>query len=92
MTAIEEVQNALSSYHFALQHITSIERIIEQSDRSYELSLNLYKRGLTPFNNVVTAQMDMLSNRNTLIVAQGQALNYLVSLCKALGGGWNYNL
>lgn len=89
LTAYEEVRNALSSYSSSLKHIEAVEKIIEQSDKSYELSLDLYKRGLTSFNNVVTAQLDMLSNQNTLIVAQGNALSGLVELCKALGGGWS---
>lgn len=89
MTAVEEVQNAIISYHNSLRHINAIQKTLEQSDKAYELSLSLYKRGLTPFNNVVTAQIDMLTNRNTLIVAHGQALVYLVDLCKALGGGWS---
>lgn len=88
MTAVEEVQTAITSYHNSLRHIEAIEKVIEQSDEAYRLSLDLYKRGLTPFNNVVTAQMDMLENRNTHIIAHGQALTDVVNLCKALGGGW----
>jgi outer membrane protein TolC len=32
--------------------------------------------------------MTYLENVNTLITAKGQALTTLVTLCKALGGGW----
>lgn len=88
MTAVEEVENSMSAYISTLKHINAIEKILEQSNKSYELSLDLYKSSLSPFNNVVTAQLNVLENMNSLIVAQGQALTSLVNLYKALGGGW----
>lgn len=88
MTAVEEVENSMSSYISILKHINAIEKVLKQSNKSYELSLDLYKSSLSPFNNVVTAQLNVLENMNSLIVAQGQALTSLVNLYKALGGGW----
>jgi outer membrane protein TolC len=64
-------------------------QVVEQSRKSLELSLDLYKRGLSPFNNVVNAQLDYLTNQNSLISAHGKALNAQIALYEALGGGWN---
>ncbi len=89
MTAIEETDNAITSYLNTLRHIDLLDKVIEQSQKSLDLSLDLYKRGLSPFSNVVDALMSMLENRNSLIVAHGQALTSLIELYEAIGGGWS---
>ncbi len=88
LTAVEEVENALSSYQASIEHIRTIEQVIEQADKSLEFSVDLYKRGLNPFTDVVSAQLNCLEYQEEAIEAQGQALTYLVTLYKALGGGW----
>lgn len=89
MTAVQEVDNAMATYLASLRHIEALGFVLEQSDKSLELSVDLYRASLTQFSNVVDAQMSVLENQNSLIVAQGKALSALVDLCQALGGGWN---
>lgn len=92
MTAVEEVDNAMTGYLNTLRHISLLDNVITQSEKSLELSVDLYKRGLSTFSNVVDAQMSLLENQNALVVARGQALTSLVALYEALGGGWDANL
>ncbi len=92
MTAVNDVNDALSSYNADMLHIDAIKRVIEQSDESLNLSIDLYKNSLTQFSNVVDAQMSVLENQNSLIVAHGQALSDIVKLYEAIGGGWTNNL
>ena len=54
-----------------------------------ELSLDLYKRGLSPFTDVVDSQISLLEYQTQYISARGTALSALISLYEALGGGWN---
>lgn len=89
MTAVEEVENALIAYNSRLKAINVINEVIEQSRRSLSLSVDQYKQGISPFNNVVTAQLDLLQYQNTLVQSQGEALTSLVQLYQALGGGWS---
>lgn len=86
LTAVNEVDNAMSSYLASLQIIDSNSNGLKQSSESFDLSVNLYKQGLTPFSNVVDAQINTLSYANSLISARGEALVSLVNLYKALGG------
>ena len=58
------------------------------SVETLKLSLELYKQGLSPFQNVLDAQRSLLSYENQLVQAQGSSLLQLISLYKALGGGW----
>lgn len=89
MTAVEEVDVAISSYIGSLQNIQVIEKLIQESRKSLDLALDLYKRGLSPFNNVVTAQMSLLEYQTNLISSKGRALTSLIVLYEALGGGWD---
>ena len=88
LNAIEEVENAISRYNACLQEIDWLKSLIEQSEKSLELSLDLYKQGLTAFSNVVDAQQSYLENQNSLVAARGDALTQLVNLYQAMGGGY----
>ena len=92
LTAFEEADNALSGYFANLKYIKEIEEVIANSIQAEDLSLQLYKQGLGTFTNVVDAQISYLQYENQLIEAQGNALNSLVSLYKALGGGWQNDI
>lgn len=76
MTAITEVDNTLTSYRASVQYIRDIEQVIEQADKSLEFSIDLYRRGLNPFTDVVTAQLNYLEYQEQEVEAQGQALSY----------------
>lgn len=86
MTAVQEVDNAIYHYSSTLRAIDSYDEVLKQSAESLELSVDLYKQGLTPFTNVVDAQINTLTYANSLISAKGQALTALIALYKALGG------
>ena len=88
MTAIEEVQNAMINYTAYLDAIELQKKVVEESKKSMDLSLELYRSGLTMFSNVVDGQIDWLTSQNTLITLQGNALTSLIEIYQALGGGW----
>ncbi len=91
ITAVKEVENALASYRYACKEVDYLEDVVDQSKKSVELSVNLYRSGLSGFTEVADAQMNYLSYSNSLIQAKGKALTSLVTLCEALGGGWTDN-
>lgn len=88
MSAVEEVENALTEYASLVKAIDLQKRVVEESHKSMQLSFELYRSGLTMFTNVVDGQISWLTNQNTLITMQGNALASLVKIYQALGGGW----
>lgn len=86
MNAWQEAQAAMNTYSAALQTMTMDKEIVNQSQKELELSLDLYKRGLSAFTNVVNAQMDWLSYQNSYISEHASALSALISLYQSLGG------
>lgn len=89
MNAVEEVDNALVGYDASLQAIDLQKSVVEQSEKSLTLSVDLYKTGLTAFSNVVDGQMNWLESQNALVELEGKALQDLISIYQALGGGWD---
>ncbi len=88
LTAVQEVNNALANYRAGLNAIDLRKDVIRESRRSFDLSLDLYKQGLTPFSNVSDAMMSLLENQNSLISSEGSLLSSYISLYQALGGGF----
>lgn len=88
LTAVQEVDNAMANYNAALHAIELRKDVIRESRRSFDLSLDLYKQGLTQFSNVSDAMMSLLSNQNSLISSEGNLLSSYISLYQALGGGF----
>lgn len=91
LTAVEDVRNAAREYNSTLVYIDNVERVASSAEEEVRLSVDLYKEGLTPFSNVVDAMLNYLTYQNTLVAAKGQALENIINLYQALGGGWEYN-
>ena len=88
LTAVQEVDNAMSAYKNSIKQIVACKEMLYQGKEAFDLSLDLYKQGLTPFQNVLDAQRSMLTYENTLVKAKGYSLVCLVQMYQALGGGW----
>lgn len=89
MNAVIEVDNALTTYQSSIANYDLMNDAVQASRESLELAFDLYKKGLTPFSNVVDAQISYLENQDSQISARRTALTAVVSLYEALGGGWN---
>ena len=88
LTAVQEVDNAMSTYKNSIKQIQACKQMLNQGKEAFDLSLELYKQGLTPFQNVLDAQRSLLTYENTLVKAKGYSLVCLVQMYQALGGGW----
>ena len=88
LTAVQEVESAMSAYRNSIKQIVACREMLYQGKEAFELSLDLYKQGLTPFQNVLDAQRSLLTFENTLVKAKGYSLVCLVQMYQALGGGW----
>lgn len=88
LTAMQEVDNAMNAYKNSIKQIVACRQMLYQGQEAFELSLDLYKQGLTPFQNVLDAQRSLLTSENTLVKAKGYSLVCLVQMYQALGGGW----
>nr|WP_320133757.1 efflux transporter outer membrane subunit [uncultured Holophaga sp.] len=87
-TALEDVENALASYAAEKTRHATLAESVKYSQEALELAQERYRRGLINFIDVLTAQTTLQSAQNSLSLSDAKLLTNLVSLYKALGGGW----
>ena len=87
--AVEEVESAALRYDGSRARREKLVEAVRADDEARKLSLVRYDGGLTDFLAVLDAQRQLFSLQDEEIVAREQALLHLVSLYKALGGGWD---
>lgn len=87
LQAMKEVHNAMDAYSNSVKQIVATRQAFTQSEQALALSLDLYKQGLSPFQNVLDAQRSLLSYEESLVQAQAYSLICLVQMYQALGGG-----
>jgi multidrug efflux system outer membrane protein len=86
--ALVDVENSLS----AIQHIDAARDFqqdsLAQSERAFEGARLRYREGYGDFLAMLDAQRTLYAARDQFIQYKLARLQALVSLCKALGGGW----
>jgi multidrug efflux system outer membrane protein len=88
LTALNEVDNAATAFFQQTRRVEALRRSVKAARRTLELSLKLYKEGLKDFQSVLDAQRSLFDADNSLAQARGELASGLVTLYKALGGGW----
>ena len=89
LVALEEVENSLTSYALELQRRDRLARAVTALQQTFELANIQYRAGLTDFRNVLQAQRSLFVQQDNLAGSEGQRIRNLISLYKALGGGWD---
>ena len=88
LSAIEEVENAISGYDLHQEQSRYLREAVSATAESVDLVLTQYTNGLTDFNNVFVTQRELLAQQGKLLASEARTVINLVSLYKALGGGW----
>jgi NodT family efflux transporter outer membrane factor (OMF) lipoprotein len=89
LTAFEDVENSLVNYSREQARYRSLSQAVAANRRAAELSNELYTRGLVDFLNVLENQRALYASENDLAQSEAAMAANLVSLYKALGGGWD---
>lgn len=86
--AVEEVENAL--YALAKEHerMKHLEVATKSAEEAADVALRQYEAGLSDFQNVLETQRSLTNFQDQLAQSRGAAALELISLYKALGGGW----
>jgi NodT family efflux transporter outer membrane factor (OMF) lipoprotein len=88
LEAAQEVDDAMISLSGAQAEEAILVEAVEAARRSNVLSMLQYKEGFSGYQRVLDAQKSLFSQQNRYAATQGQAVQSLVALYKALGGGW----
>jgi outer membrane protein TolC len=88
VNAQREVENAIVAYLRGWERVAHLQRSVGAANRAVEISLIQYRGGATDYTSVLTAQQAKLVEDRQLTDSRGAVTLSVVSLYKALGGGW----
>jgi len=88
LASFEDVENALVAYAKEQVRRRSLEDAVKSSQESLRLANQLYSNGLANFINVLDAERSLYQAQDQLVQSDRTVSTNLISLYKALGGGW----
>jgi NodT family efflux transporter outer membrane factor (OMF) lipoprotein len=88
LTALQDVETALVNFTREQQRREALAQSAAASQQAVAVALDLYSAGRTDFLNVLSAQGQLYVTQTALTQSETAVGTDLVSLYKALGGGW----
>lgn len=89
LEAFQQVEDNLAALRLLEQESATQQVAVASARRSVNLSTSRYKRGITTYLEVLTAQSIALTNERTAADLMTRQMTASVQLIKALGGGWD---
>ncbi|MDB6089569.1 MAG: Fis family transcriptional regulator [Gammaproteobacteria bacterium] len=89
LAALQDAEDALTRYAAEQRRLISLQDSQAAASSSLHIAAEQYRAGLVTFINVLTASATLLNARDQVAQSQQTLAQNLVSLYKALGGGWN---
>lgn len=88
LTALAEVEDALSNEQLMQELETQQQKLIKENNLISKNTEYLYNAGAETLANLLDAQLDELQAKDVLFELYQQRLNASLTLYKVLGGGW----
>lgn len=88
LQAISDVETSLNNYANERDRRNQLADAVNAQQRALDLANQLYKQGVGEFLDVLDAQRSLFLAQDTLAQSDQAVSSDLVSLYKALGGGW----
>ncbi len=86
--AAREVDDAAIAYANSNSEIKLLTQTGEAAKRSLEIANTQYREGMADFQRVLDSQRALFSQQAQLVNSRGSHISNLITLYKALGGGW----
>jgi outer membrane protein TolC len=88
LKGLQDAEDALARYAADRRRLASLQREITAATSAVTIAQQQYMVGLTDYLNVLSTQMTLLRAQDEAAQSQSAVVTDLVSLYKALGGGW----
>lgn len=88
LTALDETESALVAYAEDLQATNDLQNTVVHNQNLVGLSEERYQTGLVSLLNLLDSERQLNETEQTLLQRETRSLLDLITLYKALGGGW----
>jgi outer membrane protein TolC len=89
LTALQDVENALVMLGRGRERGEALARAAEAARNAAQFARQRYTAGVIDFQSVLDTERTVLSVEDSLASTRGDEVLALISLYKALGGGWS---
>ena len=90
LTAVKEIRDSLTAFNQEQNRLAALSSAVEAAQSAAEIAQEKYRNGLVSFNDVLDAQRSLFSYDDQRISSQEAITSDIISLYKALGGGWQH--
>jgi outer membrane protein TolC len=88
LNAAREVQDGLLGFLRTQEQVGYLTDAVDAAERAAKLALIQYRQGAVDYTRVLNTQTSLLQQQDLLTTSRGEVVTNLVSVYKALGGGW----
>lgn len=92
LVAAQEVEDGITGYLRNQDAVGFEERAVAAAESAVDLAFVQYREGAVDFQRVLDTQRVLLSSQQSLAQTRSDSITSLISLYKALGGGWEIRL
>jgi NodT family efflux transporter outer membrane factor (OMF) lipoprotein len=92
LVAAQEVEDGIVGYLKQRDAVEFEQKAVTAAEAAVDLAVVQYREGAVDYQRVLDTQRVLLSSQQSFAQTQSDALTELVSLYKALGGGWETRL
>jgi NodT family efflux transporter outer membrane factor (OMF) lipoprotein len=92
LTAAREVQSPLRGFLRSQEQSQDLARSVTAATGALNIGRDQFRVGTIPFNTVFNLETTQVQQQDNLAVAQGNIALNLISVYRALGGGWELRL
>jgi len=89
LRSLQEVESSLTAYSKEQSRKEIVSRSVEAAKKSVELVSDLYKSGLTDFQNVLDTEKSLFEQQDAYASSSGLVLQNLIEVYRSAGGGWD---
>ena len=92
LNASREVEDGIVGFLKTTEATSAQQDAVTAARRSLELAVIQYREGAVDFQRVLDAERSQLQEENNLVRLRSSAATNVISLYKALGGGWEMSV
>jgi NodT family efflux transporter outer membrane factor (OMF) lipoprotein len=88
LEAAREVEDGIAGFRGAIGNAGYLQGSVETARRSLDISVIQYREGTIDFQRVLDTQRSLLAQQDQYTRARGEIAQNLVTVYRAMGGGW----
>lgn len=88
LRAVQEVEDGVTGFVRRKEESALLLDSVQASKRSVDLSLIQYREGLVSYQRVLDTQRSLADQQDQYTATRGEVATNLISVYRALGGGW----